>query len=240
MIKAMHYSLLGYNRDDDTSQLLEISYNNDIQQFGPIDQIVFYDILFNYFDCWSDFIDSNYLTVFSWALLDAVLDIKSQPPKFKPIREITRFTKVPNEASMYESYLKNKRILTKFTIQEESMNKVGLTQRNFLNRKTRASFSGNKMLMLEAIKRLSNNKGAQSQQFDDESSSSDSDDKEFEEPTNNKAECHVTITMLNNNEVQGISDDSRNPKSKGRRQVLPFARNSTQHKGFMELRGTII
>ena len=251
---AIQHGLLGYNQDDDTFQLVEIDYNNDIQQFGAIDEIRFYDILFNYFDCWCNFIDSNYITVFAWSLLDAVCDVRYQPPKLRPIREIKRFTRIPNEASMYESYLKNKNYISKCVIQEESLSQVAIVQRKLLTRKTRASFSGNKMLMLEALtntyQNLNKNSELEEGEYSDSSSEGDNELREQQINTQNESNNSNIVNGDNGNIVngnivdgiQGVSVQSspKNSKIKGKRIVLPFARYSIENKRYMEPLGIIL
>ena len=177
--------------------------------------------------------------MFTWTLLDAVIDIKYNPPKLRLLREIKRLTKVQNEAIMYESYIKNKSVITQLIIQEESLDRVALVQRKFLSRKARASFSGNKILMLEALvsrhnKSMRSNAYNGEQEIGDSDSDSDSDsyigdnDDQNDIAANmgthssshNNANTHETNTVSTSS---AASQYSKNQKKK--RIVLPFAKN---------------
>jgi hypothetical protein len=43
-------------------------------------------------------VDPTYYAAFAWALLDAIADTSSVPPKLRPHREMRCITKVQNEA----------------------------------------------------------------------------------------------------------------------------------------------
>jgi hypothetical protein len=188
--------------------------------------------------------------------LDAVCDVRYQPPKLRPIREIKRFTRIPNEASMYESYLKNKNYISKCVIQEESLSQVAIVQRKLLTRKTRASFSGNKMLMLEALtnkyQNLNKNSELEEGEYSDSSSEGDNELREQQINTQNESNNSNIVNgnivngeIVNGNivdSIQGVSVQSspKNSKIKRKRVVLPFARYSIENKRYMEPLGIML
>jgi hypothetical protein len=92
-------------------------------------------------DTWTEIVNPSYYAAFSWALLDAVADTSSNPPKLRPVREIKCFTQVESEAvsdflinlsfhffsllqSMVKAYMKDKKLRTALSIQSEWLSRV--------------------------------------------------------------------------------------------------------------------
>lgn len=79
-------------------QNAENEWDQDTRLHGPIDMLVFWDILFETIDTWSELIDPSHYAAFAWTLLDAIADTKKQPPRLRNRRIVRCFTTIENEA----------------------------------------------------------------------------------------------------------------------------------------------
>lgn len=75
--------------------IVETNWNIDIQRFGLINKGVFFDILFEYFDIWSELIHVNLHSVFLWVLLDGVADTTRHPPQLRPNKQLCCIVDIP-------------------------------------------------------------------------------------------------------------------------------------------------
>lgn len=98
----LQYALVGADTDDEKT--LHEHFENDWQHvctsFGPIDQKVFFDILFEAIDHWSEIVDPFYFSVLAWSLFDSIADSKKQPPKLRAKNSIKCITEI-NGVSSY-------------------------------------------------------------------------------------------------------------------------------------------
>lgn len=61
--------------DDDLEFNAEVDWEHDLRVYGAIDEITFYDVLFELIEHVIEFQDSLHYTAFAWALLNAVAGI---------------------------------------------------------------------------------------------------------------------------------------------------------------------
>jgi hypothetical protein len=68
--------------------LAEADYTVDTKLYGALNQVAFYDVLFETISTWSNIHSTAAYAAFGWALLECIADMKVQPPRLKPLREV--------------------------------------------------------------------------------------------------------------------------------------------------------
>ena len=58
--------------DDDVEFNAEVDWEHDLRVYGAIDELTFYDVLFELIENTVDFADPLYYTAFAWTLLNAI------------------------------------------------------------------------------------------------------------------------------------------------------------------------
>ena len=88
--EALQHALLGGNISTiiESTNLAKVNYLFDREVFGPLNHVGFYDMLYETLSSWCDSTDPLFLPAFSWTLLESIADMKQQPPRLKPAREI--------------------------------------------------------------------------------------------------------------------------------------------------------
>eukprot|EP01040_Poterioochromonas_malhamensis_P001581 gene1581-1675_t len=144
-------SLGGLKSFEDVGAMLESDWHYDKSVFGPFDSKGFFDLLFETIEMWTEVVNPNYYAAFAWALLDSIADTTAHPPKLRPLREIRCVTKLDNEMSMINSYLKNKRIRAALSIENEWLMRVPEVQKRLQSRKLGTEFTLAHQSMVEVI-----------------------------------------------------------------------------------------
>jgi hypothetical protein len=89
--ESLQHSLLGSGITSviNSRGVAEADYAIDTGLYGPLNQTAFYDILFETVATWSNITNAAAYSAFSWALLECIADLKVQPPRLRPLREVT-------------------------------------------------------------------------------------------------------------------------------------------------------
>mgnify|MGYP003387168129 CR=1 FL=1 len=88
----------GCNMKENSSfyrEVIEMNWNIDIQRFGLINKVVFFDILYEYFDTWSGLLHINLYGVFIWVVLDCIVDTARNPQKLRHNKELCCILDIP-------------------------------------------------------------------------------------------------------------------------------------------------
>ena len=89
----------------------ERDYDHDMTVYGIITREIFFDIVFQVIDLYTEFIDPMYYESFAWAILACIVDMKVNPPRLKPLRSISCIMRKDNEASMISDFWVQRRLL---------------------------------------------------------------------------------------------------------------------------------
>ena len=166
------------SNDEGDNMLMEKAlseYERDREAYGSeITREVFNDILFRIVELHTEYVDPMYYSAFAWALLDTIVDLSKQPPKFRPFNHIKCFVKGDNEGAMLSAYLKNdsQKAASALKVSNEWMDRVPDVMQRIGSRKKGVEITAEDLNMIAIVA----NRLKMKEEADRAETESDSDD----------------------------------------------------------------
>lgn len=149
--ELIQLALVGYKDHDELLKNAVHDWKHDISVHGPITEVVFYDILYDIIDTWTEIVDPLYYTAFTWALLDAIADTRQYPPRLRNKKGIKCIMKSSNEASMIRDYILDKPFRNKLIVDNECLKSIPDIQKRLLSRRVGTTLSENDIETIAAL-----------------------------------------------------------------------------------------
>ena len=127
--------------EEDLIRQAKTMYNADTVTFGRLDQLAFFDLLYDLIDTWTEIVSAEYYATFAWSLLDSLADITANPPVFRKKHLVQCCTSITNEGKMIKQFHENKTLWAKVALNAESMRRVPGAVKRLLARKKAALIS---------------------------------------------------------------------------------------------------
>ena len=145
-----------YVSEEETRPSVEEDFLHDTEVYGPISKTIFFDLIFEVIETWAVFVDPTYYSAFAWAVLDGVAELRSQPPKLRPLRSVRCMMQASDEAKLlsayYDSAAKKERVQLK--LQASVMERIPDVQKRLAGRRTgSAPIDEGQLSMIAAIAR---------------------------------------------------------------------------------------
>ena len=191
----LYFALVGNKNDHDAKKITHLDYDYYIKIYTKIDKVAFFDILFKILVEWTDKDDILHYCCFMWTLLDIIADLKWNPPRLRPKREIKNILKTESDITMFSRYFDGKEIREKSLTHFEYWKKVDTKAK--LRVSTRRVGANLDETQIKAIADIYYSKASLSSDDDDPDSDLDSEDG----------------TNINNEKKIG-SDKNSSPKDK--------------------------
>ena len=106
----LYFALVGNKNDNDAKAISALDYDYYIRIYSKIDKIAFFDILFKILVEWTDKDDILHYSCFMWTLLDIIADLKWNPPRLRPKREIKNILRTETDVTMFGRFFEGKQI----------------------------------------------------------------------------------------------------------------------------------
>ena len=143
--------------DSDQSVMVDrgaLAFTHYHDMYGKIDKSSFIDIMFKTIEHHTEFIDPDYYAAFAWTVLDAVSDLKKNPPRFRTVNKISTIMKLDNEAKMLGTFYKNQDAVVQLKVSNEFLERVPqIQQQTLATRRTGETMSQNDLEMLQVVAR---------------------------------------------------------------------------------------
>jgi hypothetical protein len=149
--ELVQLSLVGYKDREELLRNAIHDWKHDIKVHGPISEIIFYDILYDIIDTWTEIVDPLYYAAFTWALLDSIADTRQYPPRLRSNKGITCIMKSSNEASMIKDYILDKPCRTKLVLGDKSLMGIPDVQKRLLSRRVGTNLSEHDIEAIAAL-----------------------------------------------------------------------------------------
>eukprot|EP01039_Chlorochromonas_danica_P007042 gene7042-7787_t len=149
--QAMDIALVGRNSFEDLLLDLESDWEVDCRLFGQLDKHNFFDFLFETIETYAGTVNPSFYTAFAWALLDGIADTSLNPPKLRPLREISCITETKDEAKVVATYLRDKKLRSKVVLTAASLSRVPEVQLRLQGRRRAHAMGDAQQKMVEAI-----------------------------------------------------------------------------------------
>ena len=171
LFTLLQFTVNDFVNEKEAAHRAEKDYSLRIKNYNVVDESSFYSILFDFILAHTHHEDLYFYTCFTWALMDAVMFLDTDPPTFKPRRvveflfanpafegELTvTFVKVKHSPEYAVEQSKAVELYSKFCNGTLARVKNSTKSRN--TKANVSAISGHEMLMLEAMgRKFKNNK----------------------------------------------------------------------------------
>ena len=116
-------------------ELASDAFDCDVRVFGPLNQLAFFDYLYDTIDTWTELLDPAYYATFAWSLLDAICDTSVYPPVFRHAKAVLCCTRIENEARMVQTYTAGNKVRASLTLASDSLRRAPDVIRRLMARK---------------------------------------------------------------------------------------------------------
>lgn len=131
--KAPAYLVLDDSTDYDRKQSKGEDENGSTALL--MSKTAFYNSIYDILDVWAELLDPKYYAIFAWSLLDSIADTTVYPPKLRAPNEVACTTKLDNEATMWDKFVRTGELRHSLSVGAKSMEKVPQVIRRLAARK---------------------------------------------------------------------------------------------------------